>query len=193
MKLRVSAVTMRTAEDGTAELTLAIDPISRGAVKPVVLEARKIIKNHGTATCKLESPVKRRTLSQNALLWELLTIYAHELNGGRTGDITPEMLYYQMLERYGVAIYVAAPENCVEDLKRDYRKVEIIDNITVERNGKKTPAKMVKCIQGSSKYTTKQMKNLIDGIFDELAAIGVDAEHDEELTELYNDWQERNK
>lgn len=189
MKLKMSAVRMQTAEDGKAELVFTVDAISRGAVKPVVSEARNIMKKHGVFVCKIESPVKRRTLPQNALLWELLTIYADELNGGRTGEITPEMLYYQMLERYGVAVYLAVPENSVDDLRKEFRKVEIIDNITVERNGKRTPAKMVKCIQGSSKYTTKQMKNLIDGIFDELAAIGVDAEHDEQLNELYQSWK----
>lgn len=191
MKLKFTAVTMRTAEDGTAELTLSIDPISRGAVKPVVAEAREIIGKHSTATFKLESPVKRRTLSQNALLWQLLTIYADELNGGRTGGESPESLYYKMLERYGVAVYVAIPEVCVDELRKSYRKIEIIDNLTIDRNGRKTPAKMVKCILGSSKYTTAQMKKLIDGIFDDLAALGVDA--GEELTELYEDWQERNK
>lgn len=191
MKLKFTAVTMRTAEDGTAELTLSIDPISRGAVKPVVAEARKFIEAHGAATFKLESPVKRRTLSQNALLWQLLTIYANELNGGRTGGESPETLYYKMLERYGVAVYVAVPEACIEDLLKSYRKIQIIDNLTIDRNGRKTAAKMVKCILGSSKYTTEQMKHLIDGIFDDLAALGVDA--GEEVTELYEEWQERSK
>ena len=191
MRLKAKAITMRTAEDGTAELTLSIDPISRGAVKPVVLEARKIAENHGVFVFKLESPVKRRSLSQNALLWRLLTIYADALNGGRTGDITPEKLYYKMLERYGVAVFVAVPEVCIEDLRRAYRKIVIIDETIIERNGKRTPAKTVKCILGSSKYNTQQMKNLIDGIFDDLAALGVDC--GAEVAELYEDWKERNK
>ncbi len=190
MKLKINAVKMQTAEDGTKQLILSVDRISSGAVKPVVMEARKMLKKDGVFVFKLESVKKRRSLGQNALMWRLLTIYALELNGGRTGEITPEMLYYQMLERYGVATYLAAPEKELEELQRIYRKVEIIDNITVERNGKRTPAKMVKCIAGSSKYTTKQMTNLIDGIFDELAELGVNAEHGEELSELYADWSE---
>jgi hypothetical protein len=191
MKLKFTDVTMRTAEDGTAELTLSIDPICRGAVKPVVAEARKYIETHGASVFKLESPVKRRSLSQNALLWRLLTIYAETLNGGRTGEITPEKLYYKMLERYGVAVFVAVPDVCIEDLRRAYRKIVIIDETVIERNGKRTPAKTVKCILGSSIYNTQQMKNLIDGIFDDLAAMGVDC--GEEVTELYEDWKERNK
>lgn len=190
MKLKINAVKMQTAEDGTKQLILSVDPISKGATKPVVTEARKMLKKDGVFIFKLESVKKRRSLGQNSLMWRLLTIYAFELNGGRTGEITPEMLYYQMLERYGVATYLAAPEKELEELQRIYRKVEIIDNITVERNGKRTPAKMVKCIAGSSKYTTKQMTSLIDGIFDELAELGVNAEHGEELSELYADWSE---
>lgn len=193
MKLKINAVKMQTAEDGTRQLILSVDPISKGATKPVVTEARKMLEKDGLFVFKLESVKKRRSLGQNALLWRLLTIYAFELNGGRTGEITPEMLYYQMLERYGVATYLAAPEKELEELQRIYRKVEIIDNITVERNGKRTPAKMVKCIAGSSKYTTKQMTNLIDGIFDELAELGVNAEHGEELSELYADWRNNNE
>lgn len=192
MKLKINAVKMQITEDGTKQLVLSIDPICRGAAVPVIKEARKMLKKDGVFVFKLESVVKRRSLGQNALLWRLLTIYADELNGGRTGEITPEMLYYQMLERYGVATYLAAPEKELEELQRIYRKVEIIDNITVERNGKRTPAKMVKCIAGSSKYTTKQMTNLIDGIFDELAELGVDAAHGEELSELYADWRINN-
>jgi hypothetical protein len=188
VKLKVNAVKVHTTEDGTAELTLAVDPISRGAVKSVVADARKALEVDGVLSCELKRPKKRRTLPQNALLWRLLTIYAETINGGRMGDITPEKIYYAMLERYGVAVFVAVPDICIDDLRKAYRKIKIIDETVIERNGKRTPAKTVKCILGSSKYNTEQMKKLIDGIFDELAMLGVDC--DEEVYELYQDWQE---
>ena len=188
MILKVNSIKVHTTEDGTAELTLAIDQISRGAVKSVVTEARKALESDGVLSCELKRVKKRRTLPQNALLWRLLTIYAETLNGGRTGDITPEKLYYEMLERYGVAVFVAVPDICIDDLRKAYRKIKIIDETVIERNGKRTPAKTVKCILGSSKYNTEQMKKLIDGIFDELAILGVDCGG--EVYELYQDWQE---
>jgi hypothetical protein len=190
MKIKVSAIRTQTAEDGTAELTLSVDSVSRGAVKRVITDTRKMLEKDGVISCELKRAVKKRTLPQNALLWRLLTIYADAMNGGRTGEITPEMMYYSMLERYGVAVFVAVPAVCLSDLRKAYRKIKIIDETIIERNGKRTPALTVKCILGSSHYTTEQMKNLIDGIFDDLAKLGVEC--GEELTELYNDWRNNN-
>lgn len=190
MRLKATSIRTQISEDGTVELVLSIDPLSRGAVKTVVEESRKLLKKDGSISCELQSIEKARTLSQNALLWRLLTIYAEALNGGRTGEITPEKLYYSMLERYGVASFVAVPEECVEELRQAFREIRVIDENIIERNGKKTKAKTVKCILGSSKYNTKQMKNLIDGIFDDLAALGVEC--GAEVNELYDTWKERN-
>lgn len=190
MKIKVSAIRTQTAEDGTAELILAVDPLSRGALKKVIPDSRKMLEKDGVITCELKNAVKKRTLPQNALLWKLLTIYADTMNGGRTGEITPEMMYYSMLERYGVAVFVAVPAVCLEDLRKAYRKIKIIDETIIERHGKRTPALTVKCILGSSQYNTKQMKNLIDGIFDDLAMLGVEC--GEELTELYQEWSNNN-
>lgn len=158
MRLKATSIRTQTSEDGTVEVILSIDALSRGAVKTVVEESRKLIEKDGSISCELQSVEKARTLSQNALLWRLLTIYAEVLNGGRTGEITPEKLYYSMLERYGVASFVAVPEECVEELRQAYRKIRVIDENIIERNGKKTKAKTVKCILGSSKYNTKQNK-----------------------------------
>lgn len=190
VRLKVTNIKTQTTEDGTTEVILAVDPISKGAVKSAIADARKHIEKDGLVTCELKRAVKPRSLSQNALLWQLLTIYADALNGGRTGEITPEKLYYSMLEEYGVAVYIAVPDVCIEDLRKAYRRIRIIDETVIERNGKRTPAKTVKCILGSSKYNTIQMKNLIDGIFDKLAELGVDCGG--EVTKLYEEWRVKN-
>ena len=45
----------------------------------------------------------------------------------------------------------------------------------------------VKCTQGSSTFTTQEMKNLIDGIFDRLAEMGVS---DPLVTAYWQEWSE---
>lgn len=45
----------------------------------------------------------------------------------------------------------------------------------------------VKCTQGSSTFTTGEMKNLIDGIFDRLAEMGV---NDPVVTAYWQEWSE---
>jgi hypothetical protein len=45
----------------------------------------------------------------------------------------------------------------------------------------------VKCTQGSSTFTTGEMKNLIDGIFDRLAEMGV---NDPIVTVYWQEWKE---
>ena len=44
---------------------------------------------------------------------------------------------------------------------------------------------------GSSTYDTKQMGVVIDGIFDELAQIGVDVSTSRDVAGLYEDWKGR--
>lgn len=45
----------------------------------------------------------------------------------------------------------------------------------------------VKCTQGSSTFTTQEMKNMIDGIFDRLAEMGVS---DPLVTAYWQEWSE---
>ena len=52
-----------------------------------------------TLTVELEH--KGRSTSQNRLMWALLTIMADAYNAGRTGGVTPEDCYLEMLEKYG--------------------------------------------------------------------------------------------
>lgn len=179
---------MQINEEGVAQIVASVAPISRGAVKSVVKDCKNILETDEEISLELTKAKKSRSLSQNALLWKLLTIYADEINCGRTGTETPESVYYKILDRYGIAVFVAVPESQIESLRTLYRDIKIIDDTMIERNGRRTPGKMIKCIIGSSKYDTEQMRNLIDGIFDELAAMGVDI-HGEEVAELYSDWR----
>ena len=93
-----------------------------------------------------------------------------------------------MLNKYGVAQFIHIEAEAVDTLKSLYRDVKIIDDVVIVRGGKRTPAKLVKCIVGSSQYDTLQMSQLIDGVFDELAAIGVDVNTSREVADYYDQW-----
>ena len=55
-------------------------------------------------TLTVEPEHHKRSTAQNSLMWALLTIMADHYNGGRTGGVTPEDCYLEMLEKYGAKV-----------------------------------------------------------------------------------------
>ena len=180
--LHFSDVSMRSDEQGNIELVLAVAPESRYNVKPFIESVRRRNENF---TGSFDVRKNKRTLDQNALMWRLLTIYADAINGGRRGGITPEDLYMRMLSKYGIAEFLMVLPEAEDTLKEAFRVVQKVD--TRMYNG--VEMCVFKCYFGSSKYDTKEMSNLIDGIFDELAEIGIDASTSVEVSEYYKDWR----
>ena len=132
-------------------------------------------------TLTVEPVNKARSTAQNSLMWALLTIMADHYNGGRTGGVTPEDCYLEMLEKYGAKVdYLEVPAGALDILRGCYRLVHLVEILD---NNHCT----VKCTQGSSTFTTQEMKNLIDGIFDRLAEMGVS---DPVVTAYWQEWIE---
>lgn len=179
--LHIDKTGLRTDDDGNLYVIMKVKPESRYNAKAILQDIKQSNKDV-TATFSFKK--NHRSLDQNALLWALLTIYANALGG----DQTPEDIYYQMLDRYGVAKFLVMEEAAVNELKALFKDTKIIDDAVVMRQGKRTPAKLVKCIVGSSNYDTGEMTQLIDGVFDELAALGVDARVSREVSEYWEEW-----
>ena len=132
-------------------------------------------------TVTIEPERKGRSTSQNRLMWALLTIMADHYNAGRTGGVTPEDCYLEMLEKYGAKVdYLEVPAGALEILRGCYRLVHLVEILDNNRC-------TVKCTQGSSTFTTQEMKNMIDGIFDRLAEMGV---NDPIVTAYWQEWKE---
>lgn len=132
-------------------------------------------------TLTVEPVNKARSTAQNSLMWALLTIMADHYNGGRTGGVTPEDCYLEMLEKYGAKVdYLEVPAGALDILRGCYRLVHVVEILDGNRC-------TVKCTQGSSTFTTGEMKNLIDGIFDRLAEMGVS---DPLVTAYWQEWSE---
>lgn len=132
-------------------------------------------------TLTVEPVNKARSTAQNRMMWALLTIMADHYNGGRTGGVTPEDCYLEMLEKYGAKVdYLEVPAGALDILRGCYRLVHVVEILDNNRC-------TVKCTQGSSTFTTGEMKNLIDGIFDRLAEMGVS---DPLVTAYWQEWSE---
>ena len=128
-------------------------------------------------TLTVEPVNKARSTAQNSLMWALLTIMADHYNGG----VTPEDCYLEMLEKYGAKVdYLEVPAGALDILRGRYRLVHLVEILDNNRC-------TVKCTQGSSTFTTQEMKNMIDGIFDRLAEMGVS---DPLVTAYWQEWSE---
>lgn len=158
----------------------SIDPACRMAWEKLKAQMEKRAKDKpyqvSLSVLKVSHP---RTLAQNRMMWALLTIMAREMNGGRVGDVAPEDCYIQMLEQYGSEFdYLELPSKAVPMLYNSYRVVKVVELLDQDRC-------VVKAGMGSSVFTTEQMRDLIDGIFDRLAEMGV---NDPVVTEYWRDW-----
>lgn len=132
-------------------------------------------------TLTVEPERRGRSTAQNSLMWALLTIMADHYNAGRTGGVTPEDCYLEMLEKYGAKVdYLECPAGALDILRGCYRLVHVVEILDYNRC-------TVKCTQGSSTFTTGEMKALIDGIFDRLAEMGI---NDPMVTAYWQEWKE---
>lgn len=130
-------------------------------------------------TLTVEPERRGRSTAQNSLMWALLTIMADHYNAGRTGGVTPEDCYLDMLAEYGAKVdYLECPAGALDILRVSYRLVHVVEILDNNRC-------TVKCTQGSSTFTTSEMKALIDGIFDRLAEMGV---NDPMVTAYWQEW-----
>lgn len=172
-KLNVDTASFRQDEDGKAEITFQLNSHNSFSGKRIV-QAIKEQKAKGAEkfVLAIDKYKNKRSINQNDLMWGLLTALSYQFNEGRTGGIKPEDLYIQALEEYGTPHYITAPIEEFEHLQKMYRVVKIVDWWTGDDGmnmGK------FKCIPGSSKYDTKEMYNLIEGVFDMCAQVDVDS------------------
>lgn len=110
-----------------------------------------------------------RSIEQNKLLWALLGKMAMA-TCGKKDKVSTEDCYCAMLERANVkSVVLQGIPEAENELKRFFRVVNVVDERV--SNGKKTY--LYRCYEGSSKYDTKEMTDLIEMTLDRLAELGV--------------------
>lgn len=116
---------------------------------------------------------KKRSLNANSYCWKLCTEIASAINSDK------DSVYLLMLKRYGVSDLVAMLNKInIEDYFK-YYDVE-------SRTEKYTWYKIYK---GSSKYDTKEMSVLLNGIVSECKEMGIPTKEDLEINSLIDEWE----
>lgn len=176
---------LSTDDGGNITFTASVLPESKYAARQVVKSMREEIKDF-TATITIKK--NHRSLDQNALMWALLEIMAQSMNGGRTGGVDAWDCYLLMIEKYGSgAVPMQIEKSAFESLKTMYRAVKHYEELDFV-NEKGNTIYTVKAFVGSSQYDTQQMKNLIDGIFDEFAKMDINIDTSRDVSGYYEDW-----
>lgn len=115
---------------------------------------------------------EKRSLSQNAYAWKLITELGNVLRKSK------EEVYMQMLKDYGQStLIVVANEINIHGYFKYYDKVKEFKN----SNRLFTEYKIYK---GSSEYDSKEMSIFIDGIIQECQNVGIETMTSDEIARL---------
>lgn len=151
-----------TNEDGDIEITFKIHNYRDK-------EACKEIEKEQIYKIGLTPAKSKRTLEQNALMWELI----HEINIARgTNRANDDWdIYLEALQRAGVKTeYIASLPEAEELLKKQFRAIQYINSF--EHKGK--TFNQYRVYVGSSKMDKSEMKLLLDTVLDMASEVGVE-------------------
>ena len=116
---------------------------------------------------------EKRSLNANSYCWKLITQIAEALNSDK------DSIYLLMLKRYGISDLIPIANKVPVKDYFDYYDVE-------SKNEKYTWYKIYK---GSSKYDTKEMSVLLNGIVSECREMGLPTKEDIELERMIKEWE----
>lgn len=120
---------------------------------------------------------EKRSLNANNYCWKLCTEIASVLNNDK------DSIYLAMLKRYGVSEQIAV-RSYVDMTEYDIKYCE-----KAESNGTWDYYKIYK---GSSKYDTKEMSILLNGIVSECKEMGIPTKEDLEIERMIKEWEKYN-
>lgn len=164
MKAKITDVSF-SALDNTALITLKTH--DKHAVD-TLLELNAKVRQGGKEwlTVDIKPYKSKRSVEQNRLMWELLSILAERVHGRKDTELVWET-YIEMLERTGQKFdYFWLLPEAAERLRQTFRASVLIDD-----NGRQ---QMWKCFYGSSTFNTAEMTAFIDSINAELKELGVE-------------------
>ncbi len=173
MNIRANDIRLQYTEQGKAEIILSTDQnrIDISKHKEIIAKGKEL-------AVEIKQYRHRRSLDANAYMWVLLAKMAEVLKSSK------DELYLIMLERYGVFTHIVVKPNMVDKVKREWRTVRELGEVTV--NGK--TGIQLQCFFGSSTYDTKEMSVLIDGVVQECKELGIETLGDQELSLLKSEW-----
>lgn len=120
----------------------------------------------------------KRSLDANGMLWALCSKIGAVLGSSK------DEVYLHLLERYGVFTHLIVKPSVVERVKREWRTVRDLGEVTV--NGK--VGIQLQCYFGSSTYNSAEMSKLIDGAISEAKDLGIPVESPSEVARVKEEW-----
>lgn len=123
----------------------------------------------------------KRSLDQNAYMWELLQAMADHVKGGSN----KWEQYLRCIREYGVFAYYPAQEHDIPMLESVFRVV-IDRGVTdlVTPSGKEVKVHQMQCFKGTSCYTKEELSNFLDKIIAECHDCGIDTATPDELAHI---------
>lgn len=116
---------------------------------------------------------EKRSLNANSYCWKLCTEIASAINSDK------DSVYLLMLKRYGISDLVPISNQVPID---DYIKYYDIESKTDKYT-------WYKIYKGSSKYDTKEMSVLLNGIVSECKEMGIPTKEDLEIEKMLEEWE----
>jgi hypothetical protein len=128
--------------------------------------------------CEIKQERPKRSLDANAYFWVLVGKIANVI--GNTNDF----VYEQAIKDYSKRYYMQIPKSDLGEKRQTYRFIEIIEE--TENSYK------IFGWKGSSKFDTKSMAFLIDGIVYEAKDLDIETMTPAQLTAIKEDWRAKN-
>lgn len=116
---------------------------------------------------------EKRSLNANSYCWKLCSEIASAINSDK------DSVYLLMLKRYGISDLVPISNQVPID---DYIKYYDIESKTDKYT-------WYKIYKGSSKYDTKEMSVLLNGIVSECKEMGIPTKEDLEIERMVKEWE----
>lgn len=156
--------------------------LSQDKLFAVVAQIEEFIRDGKMYELVVQRETKRRSVDANALLWKACSFIADHLRTDK------DSVYKQMLFRYGVSILCKIPDKYKEQFLRNEPYVQLHETLPKEER-----AAYYRLAFGSSKYDTRQMSVLIDGVLSEIKEMGLSFPDSPELERWLEHAQDQSK
>jgi len=171
--------------EGTPKLIILLQNESN--LKGKINDLRRVISEGKQLTVEIKKYRQKRSLDANSYAWTLISKIAEH----PSIKSSKEEVYIEMLKKYGQReeklVSVAAEAADMIYRATDNHCYEVGES---ELNGKLF--KHLAILIGSSKYDTKQMSILIDGIVGEAQELGIETKTPDEIDKMKSLWGQNN-
>lgn len=168
-KFIANKISLMSNENGEVIVCLASTQRTRSAARATFNEMKNSQRELSVEIKPYNNP---RSIKQNAMLWALIEKIAKEECGYSRKTETIEV-YCDLLEEANCAYsWVLAKDR--ETLRGAFRAVrQYGTREVVDKDGNNIELNLYKCYIGSSKFTTAEMKELIECALDRCASLGI--------------------